>query len=35
MTGAPLPEGGDAVVMVEYTKREGEYVVVDRGEERG
>ena len=30
MTGAPLPAGADAVVMVEYTRREGEFVVVDR-----
>ncbi len=30
MTGAPLPEGADAVVMVEYARREGEFVVLDR-----
>ena len=30
MTGAPLPEGADAVVMVEYTRREGDAVVIDR-----
>ena len=30
MTGAPLPEGADAVVMVEHTAREGDIVEVDR-----
>jgi molybdopterin molybdotransferase len=30
MTGAPLPEGADAVVMVEYTRREGDTVLIDR-----
>lgn len=30
MTGAPLPEGADAVVMVEYTRREGEHVIIER-----
>lgn len=30
MTGAPLPEGADAVVMVEYTRREGSRVEVLR-----
>lgn len=30
MTGAPLPEGADAVVMVEYTARDGESVTVNR-----
>lgn len=29
MTGAPVPEGADAVVMVEYTKREGDRVTVE------
>ena len=30
MTGAPLPEGADAVVMVEHTERAGERVKVTR-----
>lgn len=30
MTGAPVPEGADAVVMVEYTARQGTNVVVER-----
>jgi len=30
MTGAPVPEGADAVVMVEYTTREGTSVAVER-----
>lgn len=30
MTGAGLPEGADAVVMVEYTSRDGEYVILQR-----
>ena len=30
MTGAPAPSGSDAIVMVEYTAREGEYVIVQR-----
>ena len=29
-TGAPIPRGSDSVVMVEYTKREGEFVYVYR-----
>jgi len=29
MTGAPLPAGADAVVMVEKTRRDGDFVVVD------
>jgi molybdopterin molybdotransferase len=35
MTGAPLPEGADAVVMVEYTRREGGTVVIDRAVRSG
>ncbi len=31
MTGAPVPAGTDAVAMVEYTRREGDRVVVERG----
>jgi molybdopterin molybdotransferase len=31
MTGAPVPDGADAVVMVEYTRREGRTVEVQRG----
>jgi molybdopterin molybdotransferase len=30
MTGAPLPRGADAVVMLEHTSRDGQTVVVDR-----
>jgi molybdopterin molybdotransferase len=30
MTGAPVPNGADAVVMVEYTKREGSRVVITK-----
>lgn len=30
MTGAPMPEGADAVVMVEHTRREGERMVTER-----
>lgn len=33
MTGAPLPEGADAVVMVEHTRRENGRVVIDRSAE--
>jgi molybdopterin molybdotransferase len=29
MTGAPLPEGADAVVMIERSRRDGGYVVLD------
>jgi molybdopterin molybdotransferase len=31
MTGAPVAEGADAIVMVEYTTREGNRVLVSRG----
>jgi molybdopterin molybdotransferase len=31
MTGAPMPGGADAVVMVEHTRRDGDRVVIDRG----
>jgi molybdopterin molybdotransferase len=30
MTGAPVPAGADAVIMVEYSRREGEFVTFDR-----
>jgi molybdopterin molybdotransferase len=33
MTGAPVPDGADAVVMVEHTKRDGNRVIVDRSAE--
>lgn len=33
MTGAPVPAGADAVVMVEHTRREGGRVVIDRSAE--
>jgi molybdopterin molybdotransferase len=31
MTGAPAPPGSDAVVMVEYTSRDGDQVTISRG----
>ncbi len=31
MTGAPLPPGADAVVPIEWTRTEGDAVVIDRG----
>src|SRR6476661_4384701 len=30
MTGAPLPDGADAVVMIEYTRMEDGHVILDR-----
>ncbi len=35
MTGAPVPSGADAVVMVEYTERSGEVVTVQRAAQQG
>lgn len=35
MTGAPVPEGADAAVMVEYTRRDGAAVEVQRGVSEG
>jgi molybdopterin molybdotransferase len=35
MTGAPVPAGADAVVMVEYTRQQGDCVEIARGEARG
>jgi molybdopterin molybdotransferase len=35
MTGAPVPTGADAVVMVEHTKRRGERIEVARGLDAG
>ncbi len=35
MTGAPVPAGADAVLMVEYTKAEGDWVTVERGARAG
>lgn len=35
MTGAPAPDGADAVVMVEFTSRDGVTVTVSRGVEAG
>jgi molybdopterin molybdotransferase len=35
MTGAPLPLGADAVVMVEYTRRSGEIVEIERSIKAG
>jgi len=31
MTGAPVPDGADAVVMVEYTARDGDWVEITKG----
>jgi molybdopterin molybdotransferase len=35
MTGAPVPAGADAVVMVEYTKAAGDWITVERGARAG
>lgn len=35
MTGAPLPDGADAVVMVEHTSREGDSVRIERTQASG
>ncbi|MFN7997231.1 MAG: gephyrin-like molybdotransferase Glp [Bryobacteraceae bacterium] len=35
MTGAPLPAGADAVVMVEYVRRDGERIITERSAEPG
>ncbi|HUJ32492.1 MAG TPA: gephyrin-like molybdotransferase Glp [Candidatus Acidoferrum sp.] len=35
LTGAPLPEGADAVVMQEYARVEGEFVMFERGAAAG
>jgi len=35
MTGAPVPRGADAVVMLEYVRREGARVIVDQGAAAG
>ncbi|MEO8100760.1 MAG: gephyrin-like molybdotransferase Glp [Acidobacteriota bacterium] len=35
MTGAPLPDGADAVVMVEHTSRNGDTVRIDRTQNAG
>ncbi len=35
MTGAPVPEGADAVVMVEHVERSGNEVKIERAAERG
>jgi len=35
MTGAPVPAGADAVVMVEYTSRQGNQVKIERGAAAG
>jgi molybdopterin molybdotransferase len=35
MTGAPVPEGSDAIVMVEHVKREGDWMVFDGSAPRG
>jgi len=35
MTGAPMPRGADAVVMVEYAKQDGDAIVVERAGRAG
>jgi len=35
MTGAPVPDGTDAVVMVEYTTRDGDFMMTDRAPKPG
>lgn len=35
MTGAPLPQGADAIVMVEHTQRDGDRVIIDRAVKAG
>jgi molybdopterin molybdotransferase len=35
MTGAPVPEGADAVVMIEHTQREAEHIKIERAAEPG
>ncbi len=35
MTGAPMPKGADAVVMVEHTRRDGDTVVIERTSKPG
>jgi molybdopterin molybdotransferase len=35
MTGAPMPDGADAVVMVEHTTRDGDRVTTDRSAQSG
>jgi molybdopterin molybdotransferase len=35
MTGAPVPPGAEAVVMVEYTGRDGDFVRIERGVSTG
>ncbi|MET1001942.1 MAG: gephyrin-like molybdotransferase Glp [Acidimicrobiia bacterium] len=35
MTGAPIPEGADAIVMVELTRAEGDFVVIEQAAEAG
>jgi molybdopterin molybdotransferase len=35
MTGAAVPQGADAVVMIEFTRRNGDTVTIDRAAQRG
>ena len=35
MTGAPVPRGADAVVMIEYTKQDGDAIVIERAGRAG
>ena len=35
MTGAPLPEGADAVIMIEHIRRDGDRLIIDRAVKAG
>jgi len=35
MTGAPVPPGADAVVMIEHTRRDGDFVIIDTAPDAG
>jgi molybdopterin molybdotransferase len=35
MTGAPVPEGADQVIMIEHTSRDGDYVIIERPAKAG
>src|ERR1700692_1824057 len=35
MTGAAVPQGADAVVMIEHIRREGQWITLERGAQRG
>ncbi len=35
MTGAPMPDGADQVIMIEHTRRDGDCVIIDRAAKPG